>query len=156
MRRKDREIVDREKILEIISTCFCCRLGLYDEGEIYIVPLNFGYSEDDGKLSLYFHGAREGRKMDLIKKSKSVGFEMDMGHELITSDVACGHSARYKSIIGTGRVSIIEGLEEKRFGLKKIMEKNTEKTDWEFPDKMVEAVEVFKLDVEKLSCKEHL
>ena len=43
MRRKDREITDEAKIDEIISRCNCCRIGFNDSGEVYIVPLNFGY-----------------------------------------------------------------------------------------------------------------
>ncbi len=60
MRRKDREIIENSKIKEIISNCDCCRLGLNDNGKIYIVPLNFGFIEENGKYTFYFHGAKEG------------------------------------------------------------------------------------------------
>ena len=43
MRRKDREVTNSAKIADIISRCTCCRIGFYDEKEVYIVPLNFGY-----------------------------------------------------------------------------------------------------------------
>ena len=49
MRRTDREITDAEKITQIIQTCHCCRLGFCDNGAVYIVPLNFGYAEENGK-----------------------------------------------------------------------------------------------------------
>ena len=32
MRRRDREITDRDKMLEIVAECDCCRLGLVDNG----------------------------------------------------------------------------------------------------------------------------
>jgi len=54
MRRRDREITDNEKIKEIIKACDCCRLGLNDNGKVYIVPLNFGYSNIDNKRIFYF------------------------------------------------------------------------------------------------------
>ena len=46
MRRKDREVLDETKIDEFIRNCDCCRIGFYDKenDEVYIVPLNFGYS----------------------------------------------------------------------------------------------------------------
>ena len=47
MRRKDREVTDSQKIREIILSCRCCRLGFYDNGEVYIVPLDFGYYENN-------------------------------------------------------------------------------------------------------------
>ena len=45
MRRKDREVTDREKIKDIVGRCSCCRLGFQDEGGVYIVPLSFGFTE---------------------------------------------------------------------------------------------------------------
>lgn len=45
MRRRDREITDNEKIKEIIKACDCCRLGFNDNGKVYIVPLNFGFTK---------------------------------------------------------------------------------------------------------------
>ena len=35
MRRKDREITDKQKIDEIIRGCHCCRLGFCDGDEVY-------------------------------------------------------------------------------------------------------------------------
>ena len=76
MRRRDREITDNEKIKEIIKACDCCRLGLNDNGKVYIVPLNFGFTEENGNYTFYFHGARTGRKLDIIKQNNCVGFEL--------------------------------------------------------------------------------
>ena len=69
MRRKDREVTDFSRMLEILYACDCCRLGLVDGGEAYIVPMNFGIAREDGNLVLYFHAAKEGRKIDLLKSS---------------------------------------------------------------------------------------
>ena len=77
MRRKDREITDKDKIKEIISACDCCRLGFNDNGKVYIVPLNFGFIEKNGEYTFYFHGAKTGRKHDIMKVNNCVGFELD-------------------------------------------------------------------------------
>ena len=61
MRRKDREITDSARIDAVIRGCDCCRLGFCDAGEVYILPLNFGYENREGKRTFYFHSAREGR-----------------------------------------------------------------------------------------------
>ncbi len=155
MRRKDREVTEKEKIIEIIDSCVCCRLGFNDDGEVYIVPLNFGYDNSNNDIVLYFHGAKEGRKIDLINKLGSVGFEMDTDYKLSEADIACNYSAKFQSIIGNGEISIVEDKEEKAFGLKRIMYQNTKKSDWKFNDAMVNAVCVFKVVVKKLSCKVH-
>ena len=155
MRRNDREVTDYMKIENIISRCTCCRIGFQDEGEVYIVPLNFGYEAKGDTYVFYFHGAKEGRKIDLIGKNPIVGFEMDTNYALKEADQACGHSARFQSIIGNGVVSIVSETDEKKLGLSLIMEHNTGKQNWNFDEKMVNAVTVFKLEVTKMSCKEH-
>ena len=114
MRRKDREVSDKEKIRRIISECYCCRLGFNDNGEIYIIPLNFGFDFKDERLTFYFHGAKEGRKIDLIKKTTSVGFELDTNYRLEKGNIACEYTAGFQSIIGTGEICLIEEKEEKK------------------------------------------
>lgn len=155
MRRKDREVTDLMKIENIISRCTCCRIGFHDDGEVYIVPLSFGYEAKGDTYIFYFHGAKEGRKIDLIKKNPIVGFEMDTNYAVNEADLACGYSARFQSIIGNGVVSIVSEIKEKKLGLSLIMEHNTGKQNWDFDEKMVNAAAVLKLEVTKMSCKEH-
>ena len=155
MRRTDREVTDPKRIADVISRCSCCRIGFYDDGEVYIVPLNFGYEIKDDTYILYFHGAKEGRKIDLIQKNPHVGFEMDTDYALNEADMACGYSARFQSSIGNGIVNIVSELEEKKRGLSLLMEHNTGKREWNFDEKMLNAVAIFKLVVSKMSCKEH-
>ena len=155
MRRKDREVTDAGKIRAVIQACHCCRLGFYDSDEVYIVPLNFGYEECGESRTFYFHGAAEGRQIELIKAGGPVGFELDTGYELHAAKEACGYSARFQSVIGTGSVSLIEDPAEKLHALGRIMYHNTGREDWEFPLPALEKMSVFKLEVDKLFCKEH-
>lgn len=155
MRRKDREITDYEKIDGIIARCYCCRIGFNDGGEVYIVPLNFGYERKGGLGAFYFHGASEGRKVELIKSSPRVGFELDTNYALNEGDAACEFSARFQSVIGNGVMSIVTDPDEKKQGLSLIMDHAAGKKGWEFDEKMLRAVAVFKLEITKLSCKEH-
>lgn len=158
MRRKDREVTDPIKIEDIVRRCTCCRIGFHDDGDVYIVPLNFGYEIKDNTYVFYFHGANVGRKMDLIRKSPNVGFEMDTDFAVYTTgeaDVACSYTARFQSIVGSGIVSMVTETEEKKQGLSLLMEHNTGKREWKYDEKMVNAVAVFKLEVTKMSCKEH-
>lgn len=171
MRRKDREIKDTSKIKDILEEAKVCRLGFYDEEaqEVYIVPLNYGWSwqesgeellgrgEPQGTLKLYFHGAKEGRKLELIAKAKGtkgIGFEIETGFELHPSDMACSHSAAFKSIIGTGAVNVVTDNEEKIAALTSIMQHYTGR-HWDFTDEQAASVAVFCLTAAKLSCKEH-
>ena len=64
MRRKDREVTELEAVKEIIRQCDVLRLGLADGDYPYIVPMNFGWEEKEGRLYFYLHGAAEGRKAE--------------------------------------------------------------------------------------------
>ena len=66
MRRKDREITDFDEMMKIIAKCDTCRVAMFDETFPYIVPLNFGTDVEDNQLYLYFHGAKIGKKIDLL------------------------------------------------------------------------------------------
>lgn len=156
MRRKDRAVTDPARIEEILSACQCCRLGLCDGERAYVVPMNFGYTCRNGDYTLYFHSAPEGRKIDLIGKTGWAGFEMDTNYQLHEAMLACGHSARFQSVIGGGQISFVEDSADKRVALEAIMRHVTGKGQWVFNEKMLRAVCVFRLDVEELSCKEHL
>ena len=117
MRRKDREITDRNAINEIISRCKVCRIALCDNGQPYVLPLNFGY---DGK-HLYFHSAHEGKKIEIIKQNNRVGFEFDILHEIIMSENPCEWGAKYESVVGTGMAEFIESRQEKAKALECIL-----------------------------------
>lgn len=156
MRRKDREVTDSARIDEIISRCHCCRLGFSDSGEVYIVPLNFGYVQRGGKRYFYFHSAKEGRKIDLLKNGCDVGFELDCGYALHPGEAPCDCYAEFSSIIGTGRAEIVTDQYEKILGLKSLMKQAAGREDCGFRPEMLEAVCVFRLEVDKLSCKVHL
>lgn len=155
MRRKDREVTDTALIAEIISGCYCCRLAFCDKDAPYIVPMNFGFEQNEQQFIFYFHSAMEGRKIELIKTGSPVGFELDTNYKLHEADKPCGYSAGFQSIIGTGNVSFLTDHADKKYGLSQIMFHNTGKAEWDFPAEMLDAVAVFKLVVKELSCKEH-
>ena len=82
MRQANREVKDMNDIIEIMHRCDVCRLALNDDGFPYILPLNFGLLTAGNKITLVFHSALEGYKIDLIKKDNRASFEMDCKHQL--------------------------------------------------------------------------
>ena len=120
MRQKNREIKEFNEIIEVMKRCDVCRLALNDDGYPYILPLNFGMKIVDGKVILYFHSALEGYKVDLIKKDNRASFEMDCMHQLQYFEEKGYCTMAYESVIGSGRIRILEE-EEKMDALKSIM-----------------------------------
>jgi nitroimidazol reductase NimA-like FMN-containing flavoprotein (pyridoxamine 5'-phosphate oxidase superfamily) len=98
MRRKDREITGIEEQLGLINKYKVCRLGISEDNRPYIVPLNFGYEYKNRELTLYFHSAQGGKKMDILKKNPQACFEIDGEHALIGGPAACDYGYAYESI----------------------------------------------------------
>ncbi len=155
MRKANREIKDAAIIEEVIREMDVIRIGFFDGEEVYIVPLSFGFEAKDGKFTFYMHGAKEGRKADLVRTCAKAGFELDRLIQIKTNDEACNHSAKFRSIIGHGAISEVTDTEEKKKALTAVMAHNTGKADWVLPDKMVEATFVFRIEPDWLTCKEH-
>ena len=153
MRRSDREITDKKQIEEFIAEEQILRIAFYDDGDIYLVPVNYGYTYENEKYAFYFHGAKAGRKYELSKLRPEVGFEIDGKYQLLKNEMACGFSASFQSVIGTGTLQLVEDAEEKKIGLNAVMKQTTQKAEWSYNEELFHAVAVFRLDVHKLSCK---
>lgn len=154
MRRKDREVTEKSELIKIIDECKVCRIAMQDRDGLYIVPMNFGYAFEQDTLVLYFHSAKEGRKIDALRENPEVCVEMDCGHELITADAACKYGYYYKSIIGNGTAEFIDDVEEKKTALSALMRHQTGR-DFSFDEKMVNSVAVFKIVVHQYTGKAH-
>ena len=112
MRRTDREITDHAEILSIMEKCQVCRLALHNGAYPYILPVNFGMEEKDGQLVLYFHGAAEGTKYDLMRADPRASFEMDCETILCSSRKQGNCTMSYSSVIGRGTLSFLDGEEK--------------------------------------------
>lgn len=155
MRRKDREVTEHDKIVKIISECNCCRLAFPEENGAYVVPMNFGLREENGKLFLYFHSAEEGRKIEFLKKSPYVGFEMDVMGSVVGGEKACSYTCNFASIIGHGRVDFLESASEKIDGLNALMDHYEPGKTWNYDEKYISHMAVLKMEVLDMTCKAH-
>ncbi|MCL2126612.1 MAG: pyridoxamine 5'-phosphate oxidase family protein [Treponema sp.] len=154
MRRKDREITDIKELLKIISECKICRLGLSDNNYPYVIPLNFGYLYEDEKMTLFFHSAKEGRKLDILRKNNNACFEIDCGGKLIAGEKPCDYSYEFRSIIGFGKIFFSETDDEKARGLNRIMKHQTgTETEHAFTANELNGVCVYRMEVEELKGK---
>lgn len=151
MRRSDREITDINEMIQVMEKCDVCRLAIHDEEYPYILPLNFGMEADNEQIVLYFHGANEGKKYELITKDNRVGFEMDCAHKLVTDMDNGSCTMEYESIIGYGRIKRIP--EDEKYNALCILMKHYHKEDFPFNQAVMPQTTVFKLVVEHVSGK---
>lgn len=155
MRRNDREITNPETIRKIIDNCAVMRLAFYDGAHPYIVPVNFGYEYTDGNYCFFFHSAKEGRKIDMIRKNPHIAFEMDCAHSLIAAEKAIDYSYAYQSIIGDGIIEPVTDTAEKICLLKLFMRKQSGK-EFDFTSAEANYPAIFRIKVTSLSAKAHI
>ena len=153
MRRKDREVTDIRQIESIIEKAKVVHIGMIDGNVPYVVPMQYGYIFNEGKLTLYLHSAKEGRKIDCIKKNQNVCIELETDIAPISGgDIPCKYSSAYASVMGDGTAEIVEDPKEKVFGLESIMKTQTGKA-FTVSEEMAAAVSVIKISVPRVTAK---
>ena len=151
--RREREVTDPVRIREILDKSMVAHIGMVDGDEPYVVPMNYGYTMEDGKLTVYLHGALWGRKLDIIRVNPKVFFTLECDVVPFDGDIACRYGTTYASVMGRGIATIVEDVEEKKKGLSVLMKTQTGK-DFTFEDKMVSIVSVIRIDVAEYTAKE--
>lgn len=120
MRKAQREITNLEEIADVLSRCDTVRIGINDAGLPYIVPLSFGYEILNGKIAVCFHGAKAGRKAELLRSLPRVCVEADLCHGFVDNGRG-GYTCDYESVIGYGNVELLEGVEAEK-GIRLLLE----------------------------------
>lgn len=154
MRRSDREVMEFQELIKIMEKCDVCRIALNSDGYPYILPLNFGMKVSGGRVELYFHGAAEGTKYDLIERDNRASFEMDRAHQLVTDEASGNCSMNYQSVIGRGRIEMIP--DEEKYDALCILMKHYHKEDFPFNRAIMPETKVFKLVVEEMTGKQRM
>jgi nitroimidazol reductase NimA-like FMN-containing flavoprotein (pyridoxamine 5'-phosphate oxidase superfamily) len=150
MRRKDREITDRAEIDALIHASKVMHLGLADGGTPFVVPVFYAY---DG-ASLFFHSAKAGTKIEMLKRNNLVCFEITADHGIIENDAACDFEASHRTVIGLGRARFVEDEAEKTAALTRIVARFSSRR-FEFPAANLKATAVVRIDIESVKGKKH-
>ncbi len=152
MRRADRQVADPAQIADMLRRCMVMRVALQDAEGLYIVPVNYGFELRDGQLTLYFHGAYEGRKAEALRQPIPVAFEMDDGGELQEAALPCAYGWRFFSVMGNGTARTVTDVAEKKRALAILMKHQTGR-DFEFTDAMADSTAVFAIAADSYTAK---
>ncbi len=150
--RREREVTDMTEIIGILDRAKIVHVGMIDNGKPYVVPMNYGYTMEQGQLTLYLHGATKGRKIDALRANPNVFIEIDTDIIPFEGEAACQHGVSYASVMGEGVAELIEDAEGKMESLAVLMKTQTGK-EFTFTDKMVTGVTVIKVSVSSYTAK---
>ncbi len=152
MRRKDREINDVEGIKDILDLCKTACIAMIDGDMPYVIPLSYGYEMEENRFVLYFHCAKEGRKIDILKRNPEVCFTIFSEGEPIFVETPCNSGYYYSSIVGNGVVEFIDDSVERRHALSKMFAHQSGRTV-EFTEEQADSVCVFQIVVKDYTGK---
>lgn len=152
MTKRERQVTDYDKILEILDRGKVLHLGLCVDNEPYVVPMNYGYTAEEGKLTIYLHSAVRGKKLDMIAANPNVFFEIDCDVVPFEGILPCQYGLSYSSVMGKGTARIVEDVEEKKKAMSVLMKTQTGKA-FSFEDRLVSIVSVIRIDVSEYTAK---
>jgi hypothetical protein len=155
MRQFKKEIKDMDVIINLLQTTHVGRLGTVGkDGYPMIKPLNFAYDA----MKIYFHSAKEGEKIEDIRRDNRVCFEADMpiGYREAHSQ-PCEATYRYQSVIIKGRASIVTDEGERLHAFNLLMNKHQPEGDYgSFRDDTLRITAVVRIDIEEMKGKENI
>ena len=152
MTKRELQITDENQIRDILDRAKVLHLGLCVDNEPYVVPMNYGYTMEDGKLVLYLHSAVRGKKLDMIGANPRVFFSLESDLHPFEGQVPCQYGLAYSSVMGRGKARIVEDVEEKMQAMSILMKTQTER-DFSFTERLVSIVAVIRIDVEEYTAK---
>ena len=152
MRRSEREIKDPVAIEAILKAGEMCTLGLIDGTEPYLVPMNYGYR--DGVL--WFHCATEGRKLDILKRNPRICFSIVLDNRMVRDEDFSKYTSLYRSVTGWGSVEMVRTNEEKIEGLDVLKEHAGFSEEYDYPERALKRVVVFRVVIERLTGKQNV
>lgn len=161
MRRAEFDIKDENSINEILKVCEYGSLSLISEEKPYVVALNFVFF--DG--SIFFHGAKEGRKIEAIKSNPNASFLVVKPYSFIPSFfsdtmAACPATQFFASVLFEGTINFIEDGNIKAKVLNVLMKKFQSEDSFEeiayekaMYKKMLDKTAILELKPQNISCK---
>ncbi|MDA8103811.1 MAG: pyridoxamine 5'-phosphate oxidase family protein [Nitrospiraceae bacterium] len=156
MRRAKKEMRDEASIFDLLTHSHVGRLGTTGrDGYPMIKPLNFAFHE----RTIYFHTAKEGEKIDDIRRDSRVCFEVDLPIAFVKGDGAdpCRAEYLYRSVIIRGKARIVEDEEEKIMALRLLMRKYQPEGGYgDFREEKLKITGVVRIDIEEMTGKEDL
>ena len=153
MRRTDREVTDAAAIRAILDKARVLHLAMIDGGWPYVVPMHYGYTLENGRLTLYLHSAKEGRKLDALRRNDRVAFTLETDVFSVSGgDLPCKYGAAFASVMGEGRAVLLSDPAEKAAALQIFMRTQTGRT-FAMTEAMTETVAVIRVDVGSYTAK---
>ena len=151
LRRKEKAIENTDELVHILESCKYITVAMCQDNEPYLVTLSHGY--DRVRNCLYFHCAKDGKKIDILNKNNLVWGQALLDNGYVQG--ACDHL--YATAQFRGRVVFLDDFEEKKYALEimiKGLEDDPQKVrEAQLSQKSIQGVQIGRIDIEYMSGK---
>ena len=154
MRRIDRAL-SGTALEDVLRRGRVLHLGLQDGDVPYVVPVNYGFAVEADKRVLYFHGAQEGKKLDVLRRNPNAAFCVDLDQGVNRGETSCAWSCSYESVMGQGVVTELQSPEDKYRGLACILAQYAPEEPFSAPEQVLERTAVLRLEITACTGKYH-
>lgn len=144
-------IADKNELEAIINQCDVCYVGMLEEdGSPYVIPMNFGYLNNE----IIMHSGPHGKHLELLGLNNRVCVTFCTDHKLVYQhpEVACSYSMTSKSVLCKGNVTFIDDLAEKENMLNLLMRNYTDRP-FKYSTPALKNVKVWRVIVDEMTGK---
>jgi len=144
---------DPKAVAEILNRAEYATLALVDDDGPYSVPVNFGFK--DGVL--FFHTGKKGRKIEALRRAAAVGgrvaFSAAVDLEMKTGELACQWGYKFRSVLGSGLVRLLDDPKDQLAALGVIMKKYAGSDEFPYDEKVLGITAVAAIDVDRATAR---
>lgn len=119
IRMQKRASIDENQIKLFLEDAQTAFLGLVDQHIPYVIPLNYIFK--DG--SFYFHGANEGRKIDILATNPHACITICESYGTMVDPIPAKTDTAYMSVIANGLVETVTDINEATAAMQAMLDK---------------------------------
>lgn len=109
---------DRETIYDILDEALICHVGFVQDGQPYVIPINFARVDD----AIILHGAKASRLLKHIESGHPVCVEATLVDGIVLARSVFHHSVNYRSVVLFGSGRLVTDEQEKLAALEAVTE----------------------------------
>lgn len=144
-------IIEKEELESVITQSDICFVGITEaDGSPYVIPMNFGYSDNE----IILHSGPHGKHLDLLALNNRVCVTFCTDGKLVYQhpDVACSYSMIAKSVLCKGSVTFVENMDEKEEAMNITMKNYTDRP-FKYSKPALENVKVWRVKIDEMTGK---
>jgi hypothetical protein len=109
---------DKDTIYRILDEGLVCHVGLVEDGQPVVIPMNYARRDD----TVVLHGAPASRLVKYVQAGRPVCVTVTLLDGLVLARSVYHHSMNYRSAVVFGRGRLIKSEQEKRVALEVLTE----------------------------------